>query len=291
MTNISRLKFYNCFLSTMLFCSGSIFITSCSEDSDEPSIENGKEDNDGDNTETNNIPLEFISDYQLGYVVMPENTPEQYKKYTGFILSYNKDNHTPNYVAWELLDSETTGPVNRNDYNYWVDNDLEGCLSIDFAYNTYGYERGHMCPAADQKWSTKAMNDCMVIANMVPQFRELNAGLWETLEMKEREWAKRDKAIWIISGPIYYDTDDLYLGKSYARAPSACFKAFLYNDEEKPRAIAFVMQNGLNPGNLEDYAMSIDDLEKETGYDFFSVLPDEIENKIESSYSFADWNK
>lgn len=229
--------------------------------------------------------------YPLSYVKLPEGTPQQVKEYTGFTLNFNKDNHTANFVSWELTSSETDGTVNRDSYKYWVDSTLEGCLDTDYAYSTYSYERGHLCPAADQRWSEDAMSDCMVMANMGPMLRSLNSGLWSTLENKERAWAKRDGKIWIVAGPIYYDSDNLYIGKAKARVPSAYFKAFLYNDDTNPRAIAFVMQNGSNPGDLSSYAMSIDDLEKELGYDLFSALPDEIENKIEATYSFADWNK
>ncbi|MCH5234012.1 MAG: DNA/RNA non-specific endonuclease [Muribaculaceae bacterium] len=230
-------------------------------------------------------------EFPLAYVAVPDGTPQQVKEYTGFTLNFNKDNHTANYVSWELTASETDGPVNRDSYKYWVDSSLEGCLDTDYAYSTYSYERGHLCPAADQRWSEAAMSDCMVMANMGPMLRSLNSGLWSTLENKERVWAKRDGKIWIVAGPLYYDTDDLYIGKAKARVPSAYFKAFLYNDDTNPRAIAFVMQNGSNPGDLSAYSMSIDTLEEITGYDFFSALPDDIENAIEATYSFEDWNK
>lgn len=246
--------------------------------------------NSGSNGGTGNdvVPDDFK--FPLTYVTLPEGTPQQVKEYTSFTLNFNKDNHTANYVAWELLSSETTGSANRNNYNYWVDKDLEGCLSTDFAYSTYSYERGHMCPAADNKWSGAAMKDCMVMANMCPQLRQLNSGLWSTLEEKEREWAKRFGSVWIIAGPLYSDTDTLYVGGAKARVASAYFKAFLYNDNNNPKAIAFVFQNGSNPGNLKDYAMSIDQLEEVTGYDFFSALPDDIENVIEATCNFSDWN-
>lgn len=248
-----------------------------------------EEGNTGGKDNFDDVPSDYK--FPLSYVVLPDGTPQQIKEYTGFTLNYNKDNHTANFVSWELLRSETTGSEDRKNYNYWVDKDIEGCLDTDFAYSTYKYERGHMCPAADQKWSAQAMYDCMVMANMCPQLSTLNSGLWGTLENKEREWAKRDGALWIVAGPIYSDTDNLYIGRAKARVAGAYFKAFLYHNGENSRAIAFAFQNGSNPGNLEDYAMSIDDLEAELGYDFFSALPDEIENKIEATYSFSDWNK
>lgn len=229
--------------------------------------------------------------YPLSYVALPQGTPQQVKEYTGFTVNFNKDNHTANYVCWELLSSETNGSEDRNKYKYWVDYDLEGCLDTDLDYATYSYERGHLCPAADQRWSSSAMYDSMVMSNMCPQLRSLNSGIWGTLESKERDWANRDGAIWIVAGPIYYATDTLYLGKSKERVPSGYFKAFLYYNGKFSRAIGFAFQNGSNPGNLEDYAMSIDDLERELGYDLFPALPDELENEIEATYSFADWNK
>lgn len=227
--------------------------------------------------------------FPLSYVKLPEGTPQQVKDYTGFTVNFNKDNHTPNYVAWELLESETDGSVSRSN-SYWVDTEMEGCLSKDYGYSTFNYERGHMCPAAENKWSSQAMKDCMVMTNMCPQLRALNAGMWGTLEDTERKWANSMGAIWIVCGPVYYEDDDLYVGEAKARVASAYFKAFLHNDPVNPKAIAFVFQNGANPGNIKDYAMSIDDLEKETGYDFFSSLPDEIENAIEATFNFADWN-
>ncbi|MDE6796028.1 MAG: DNA/RNA non-specific endonuclease, partial [Muribaculaceae bacterium] len=68
------------------------------------------------------------------------------------------------------------------------------------------------------------------------------------------------------------------------------FKVLLAPYVENPRGIAFVYPNMTSPGNMEDYAMSIDDLEKQLGYDFFPALPDNIEKKVEATYSFSDWN-
>lgn len=229
-------------------------------------------------------------EYPLSYVKLPAGTAQQVKEYTGFTVNFNKDNHTPNYVAWELTSSETSGSADRSKYTYWVDNSVEGCLNTDYAYSTTSYERGHMCPAADQKWSEAAMKDCMAMTNMVPQLSSLNGGMWATLENKERDWANRDGAIWIVAGPLYTESDKQYIGKAQARVPSACFKAILYYNGNYSRAIAFVMTNGSNPGNLKDYAMSIDDLEKELGYDLFSALPDDIETKVEASFNYNDWN-
>ncbi len=222
-------------------------------------------------------------------VVMPENLTSQVKEYTGFILSFNKDNKTPNYVAWELLGSEVSNEVSRTD-NFWQDKDIDGCPAHK-DYTNSGYDRGHMCPAADQKWSIEAMNDCFVMANMCPQIHDLNAGAWETLESKERTWAKRDSAVMIVAGPIYTEDDNVYYGNAKVRIPGAFYKVLIAPYVDKPRGIAFVYPNMKCPGNMQDYATTIDEVEKITGLDFFSSLPDDLENEIESIYSFTEWNK
>ena len=225
----------------------------------------------------------------LENVVIPDGLASQIKDYTGFTLSFNKDNRTPNYVAWELLGTEVSSEVSRTD-NFWKDNDIDGCPeSTDYKYS--GFDRGHMCPAADQKWSIDAMNDCFVMANMCPQLHDLNAGAWEKLEEKERLWAKRDSAVMIIAGPIYNEDDMQCIEKSQVSIPAAFFKVLLAPYLDEPRGIAFVYPHMKCPGNMADYATSIDEVEKITGFDFFSELPDEIEDKVESGFSFTEWNR
>lgn len=225
----------------------------------------------------------------LIYTVIPDSLASQKKDYEGFTVDFNASNHTPNYVGWELLASQTEGNVKRTD-NFWYDREIKGCPDIP-DYKRSGYDRGHMYPAADAKWSVKSMNDCFSFANMAPQVHALNNGAWKTLEEKERLWAKRDKRLIIVAGPLYSPSDTQTIGNIGVRVPSGYFKVLLAPDVEKPRAIAFVYPNDLAPGNMQNYSMSVDEAEILTGFDFFSALPDSIENIIESTASFKEWNQ
>ncbi|MCM1377348.1 MAG: DNA/RNA non-specific endonuclease [Clostridium sp.] len=225
----------------------------------------------------------------LDMVDIPADIPSYPKSYTGFRLSFNPENHTPNWVGWELLATEIDGPESRSN-KFWQDESVRGCPTLA-DYKNSGYDRGHICPAADQKWSRQAMNDCFVLTNMCPQDGALNRGAWQTLEQKERLWAQRDSAIVIVAGPLYDPVDVKTIGESHVRVPSAFFKAICAPYQSNPRAIAFVYPNMSAPGNMQNYVMTIDDLEKLTGFDFFSALPDDIENKIEAVASFKEWNK
>lgn len=211
------------------------------------------------------------------------------RDYEGFRLAFNPGNGTPDWVAWELLGTETDGPTARSN-RFWQDQDLEGCPSTaDYARS--GYDRGHLCPAADQKWSPKAMEDCFVMANMCPQDHSLNSGAWNTLENKERVWAQRDSAIVIAAGPIYEKSDTKRIGQAGVRVPGAFYKVMIAPYVDKPRGIAFIFPNMSSPGSMENYVTTIDDAEKLTGLDFFHNLPDDIEHMVESTASFREWNK
>lgn len=211
------------------------------------------------------------------------------KDYEGFRLAFNPDNHTPDWVAWELLGSETNGVESRRS-KFIADETVAGSpTSKDYTHS--GYDRGHICPAADQKWSAKAMDDCFYMTNICPQDHALNSGAWSTLEAKERIWAVRDSAIIIVAGPVYNSSDKRRIGETGVRVPSAFYKVILAPFLEHPRAIGFVYPNMTSPGNMKDYVMTVDEVEKLTGIDFFYNLPDEIENIVESETSFTQWNR
>jgi endonuclease G len=215
--------------------------------------------------------------------------PSQVKEYEGFTLSFNSDNHTPNWVAWQLLGSETDGAAARSN-KFWQDNDIEGCPNTK-DYTKSGYDRGHLSPAADNKSSEARMNDCFVMANMCPQTHSLNDGAWKTLETKERLWAQRDSCIIIVAGPIYTKTDKERIGDIGVRVPSAFYKVIIAPYLPSPRGIGFIYPNMTSPGNMQNYSMTIDEVERITGLDFFYALPDDLENEIESKASFKEWNK
>lgn len=216
-------------------------------------------------------------------------TPESSirKSYEGFTLVFNPENHTPDWVGWELLGSEVSDEASRTD-NFWQDNDVKGCPSSN-DYKHSGFDRGHLCPAADQKWSATAMSDCFVMANMAPQTHALNAGAWLTLEEKERLWARRDSALIIVAGPIYQSSDNHRIGEAGVRVPSAFFKVFLSPYLPTPQAIGFIFPNMKCPGNMMDYSLTVDEVEQITGLDFFSSLPDELEEAVEQKSNPKFW--
>lgn len=226
---------------------------------------------------------------ELCEVKIPDGTPAQIIDYEGFTVSFNPDMHQPNYVAWELTGEEAEGTVARGN-NFAQDFDIDGCASLD-DYRRSGFDRGHMAPAGDMKWSRQAMNDCFLLTNMCPQAQKLNTGAWKTLEENCRAWARRDSALVIICGPVLTDRLTQTIGQTGIPVPKRFFKVVLALHANPPRAIGFLMNNGRVDGGLQNAAVPVDEVEAITGYDFFSSLPDDLENELEAQNRFSTWTK
>lgn len=211
----------------------------------------------------------------------------EYVDYEYFTLNFNPKLHIPNWVSWELTVNETEGKEPRGKFS--ADAKVKGCAQPK-DYTGSGYDRGHMVPAADMKWSADAMQKCFYMTNMCPQAHTLNGGTWKKLEEKCRLWAQADSAIIIVCGPVLSPEPDEYIGETGVAVPKAFFKVICSPYANPPRGIGFIMTNGKVPGGLQAAAVSIDKVEALTGHDFFSELPDDIENAIEAECRFHFWS-
>ena len=205
---------------------------------------------------------------------------------TGYTLSYDDKNRTPQWVAWELTKEETRGNEERND-EFLPDPQVIGTQVVTYDYSRSGYDRGHMAPAGDMKWDRQAMQESFYMSNICPQDHNLNKGDWNDLEIKTREWARRFGKVYIACGPIYQKGKNIqYIGDNRVAVPHSFFKAILFYRKNKPIALGFHFQNQPGHRPLQNYIVSIDSLEELTGMDFFSALPDEQENETESKEIF-----
>ena len=226
---------------------------------------------------------------QLMEVSVPEGTPEQIVHYPGMDVSFNKKMHVPNWVAWELTAEEASGEEPRSN-KFYNDPQVEGCPeTYDYSYS--GYDRGHMAPAGDMKWSSEAMQASFSLANICPQAKSLNTGAWKRLEEKCRQWAKADGEIIIVCGPVLNDPIREFIGDARVAVPKRFYKVILSPNARPMRGIGFIMPNGKPEGGMQACAVSIDEVERVTGLDFFAALPDSIENAVESQCDFPMWSR
>ena len=203
---------------------------------------------------------------------------------TGYVSYFNYERNNPDWVAWELTSEEAYGRLDRNGYEFVPDNALPLANRVAFYdYKGTKYDRGHMCPAGDMKWSPAAMRDCFYMSNVCPQVKELNHVSWERLESACRRWAKKMGSIYIVCGPVYWKKIPEYIGVSHRVAvPDGFFKVVLCLKPGKEKGIAFYYDNTDVTQSMRKAVRSIDQIEKMTRLDFFSELPDGLENRVEA---------
>ena len=202
-------------------------------------------------------------------------------KRIGYTVSYNNEYKTPYWVAWELKRSETKGDEERMS-KFMPDPDLPEPRADHNDYTNSGYDRGHMAPAADMKWSKQAMEESFYMSNICPQNQKLNRDDWGSLEDICRKWARKYGTVYIACGPIYDKKRPKCIGKHKVAVPDRFFKVVLIYNRKNPIAMGFLFDNKPHHQALSKYMVSVDQVEEITGLDFFSRLPDSVENKIEA---------
>jgi len=214
-------------------------------------------------------------------------------EHTGFVLAYNTKYNNPDWVAWELTKEEVNTKSQKRSDKFVPDTKLPAANRVETThYKNSGYDRGHMCPAADMKWSAKAMDDCFYMSNICPQHPKLNQRWWEHTEEACRRWAKREGAVYICCGPMYNpNTEGEYIGdkKMRIRVPEGFFKVVLSLKKGEEKAIGFLYSNNDLRQTMEDAATTVDEVEEMTGYDFFPELEDALEKRVESKCDLRAW--
>ena len=228
------------------------------------------------------------ADDKLVMQTSPKGTPEQILKRTGYVASYNKATLLPNWVAWHLTAERTEGSAKRSGVDFAEDTEVPEPRATDWDYYNSGYDRGHMCPAADNKWSKKAMEESFLFTNMCPQNGNLNRGDWNEMEMACRKWAKKYGDLYIVCGPILYKGKHKTIGKNKVVVPEAFFKVVLRTGDE-PQAIGFIYKNTSGNRPKDSYVNTVDEVERITGIDFFPSLPDDVEKKVEAECDLGLW--
>lgn len=228
------------------------------------------------------------ADDKLVMQTSPKGTPEQILKRTGYVASYNKTTLLPNWVAWHLTAERTEGSAKRSGVDFAEDTEVPEPRATDWDYYNSGYDRGHMCPAADNKWSKKAMEESFLFTNMCPQNGNLNRGDWNEMEMACRKWAKKYGDLYIVCGPILYKGKHKTIGNNKVVVPEAFFKVVLRTGDD-PQAIGFIYKNTSGNRPKDSYVNTVDEVERITGIDFFPSLPDNVEKKVEAECDLGLW--
>ena len=219
---------------------------------------------------------------------IPQSEEGRVLQRRGYVTAYADRWRCPLWTAWHLTAGHTTGPYKRKGVKYHEDDDVPFPKATNADYAGSGYDRGHMCPSGDNKWSREAQEDCFLFTNMCPQSHNLNGGDWNDLEMKCRKWAEKYGDVYIVCGPVFRSEHPRTIGKSKVAVPDGFYKVVLCMRDE-PKAIGFYYDNDDGHAPMASYVRTVDEIESLTGIDFFPRLDDATERRIEAKADLDEW--
>ncbi len=215
---------------------------------------------------------------------IPRELPVRHSLFT---LSYNEGNELASWVAYALTPdmAKATGIVKEK---YIQDPLVSTGSSSPRDYRDAGFVMAQLVPAEDMMTDPAAAAETYLMSNIVPQKVGFNKYLWKGLEPLIREWAKEGNTLYIAAGPVLADGPFGTFGENKVAIPSRYYKVIL--DTMGERAIGFMFRVNTSSGTLNSYAVSVDEVEKITGIDFFINVPDELEERLESVLDRSKWN-
>lgn len=221
---------------------------------------------------------------------LPTSTTGQVVRHQYYALSYHEKYELAEWVAFELTADRLNSEWVRRTNNFRPDPKVETGSATPDDYRRTNYDRGHLAAAADMAFSSQAMSESFYMSNMAPQEPGFNKGIWRELEELNRDWAKRFKHLYVVTGPVLSEGIKFWVGENQVAVPQAFYRVILDIREPEKKGIAYVIPNQVTEDRLEIFATSIDAVEDLTGIDFFpELLSDEMEEKLESEYDPKLW--
>lgn len=221
----------------------------------------------------------------------------QKRAYPGYLVGFSARHGQPQWST-HIVRRDIFAICLEREEKFFEDLSLSGAPRLAH-YQSSGFQRGHMAPAADFRWSAGASIASNTLTNISPQSQALNEGLWAKLEVSIRQYLQvRDSLseLVVVTGPVL-DTGLAKLKGSlsgHISIPKHFFKVVVNFQEEQ--GYAFLME--ANAADIDDgqlapalrkRAMSIDSLEKQIGINFFPNLTADQEKNIESKLDMDSW--
>ena len=217
------------------------------------------------------------------------------------VISYNEEHEQANWVAHKINKKIIDGNVSRTN-NFRVDSQIETGSSEEkdyflktklpsgkYTYDGFGYDRGHLAPSADFKWSKTALSDSYFYSNMSPQLPEFNRKGWANIEGFLRSYVYENETdLLVVTGPFYHENvKKSERSKNNMSIPDYFFKIAV--DLKNMLGVGFLVPHEKLTSPIESYMVSIDSIEAFTGYNFNFQLPDSIENNLEKEMEVKNW--
>ena len=239
----------------------------------------------GTSINKSDVPVEksLISD---DFDFLPTSTTKEVYNRNTYVFSYSEEHEQSEWVAYYLNKDDVK--ATNFDRPFFEQDPLVESVSADWRnYKNSGYDKGHLCPAGDRKGSFDEYNETFFTSNISPQEHEFNSGVWNRLEEKVRYWAVKSDGLYVVTGGVLSDNLKT-IGKEDVSVPNYFYKVLLSKDSSK--MIGFLVPHEDSNQPLYEFVVSVDEIEKMTGIDFYPKLEDTIENQLESKSDYKGWS-
>ena len=306
---------YNFFplLSTFVLC---LCLTSCGDDgpAPDPVDQNNTNANKTATPEASRLEIPHLADGNTIFLVKKAKLSDTGNEmFVNFCVEWDCNRKAQRWTAYRWdIDNTVDNNIGRTEA--WAeDTEIPSQYRSTLSnHSSNGYDRGHMIASEDRQCSVSANSQTFLLSNMHPQYNKFNGKsnnvsyVWLNLEQRlqnmYKAWNKTYNSgdtIYVVKGGTIANGQIIETKKTLP-VPKYFFVALLYKKANVNigykgyRAIGYWIEhtNGTNTANgsaLNNYCVSIDELELKTGIDFFCNLPDDIENNVERTCSPAQW--
>jgi len=214
---------------------------------------------------------------------------DQIVMHTAMAVGYSEQHEQATWVAHIITPDIIQGNHSRSN-DFRVDSLIETGTPVTEDYWDSGFDRGHLAPSADFRWSQQALSESYYYSNMSPQRPELNREIWAELEAKLREVVIREnKALYVVTGGILTDSLPTIGVVNQVSVPEWYYKVVLDMTGPQKKGIAFLVPNHKVNEPLMQFAVSIDRVEQLTEINFFPRLTPLEDQTLEGSYDISLW--
>lgn len=211
----------------------------------------------------------------------------QYLCKLGYAVNYNYTTKVSYFVAEHLIATNLVKNTARKD-DFREDTSIPTQYRATLLdYQGSGLDRGHMAPAANFTYAHNVMSESFFLTNMMPQVPGNNRGIWKYLEEYTRYWAQKRGDLYIITGTIYDKSPPKIMGNG-VKVPPYLYKIVI--DANRGQSISFMFPNEkLDPKTMEQYIVSIGEIEDYTGINFSPLLPAKLQALEKNRGIMKDW--
>ena len=207
----------------------------------------------------------------------------------GYALGYDELHEQAAWVICRLTAEELRTKVSSRSDDFRADPDIPTGSAMPADYKKSGFDRGHMAPAADMAHSARTMSDSFYMSNICPQRPECNRKIWKNLENQVRKFALAEQDVYIVAGPIFLKTPLRTIGANKVAVPDAFYK-IIYDQTPPQKMLAFIVPNDGSSAPLQSFVVTGGRVEEITRLDFFPLLPQSLQEELESSIDVNAWD-